>query len=471
MGMLQKAGWAALGGLGAYVCWRELDKQADVQRYRGVARGRTIAILGAGFGGAAVAAELTRLLPEAGNGEITVIDDDNFLLFTPMLTEAAGGELDPRHIAVPLRRFSRRVRFVQGVVTSVDLASKKIRVDTGGIDMGRHEVEITADHIVMALGSVTNFHHVPGVADHALCVKRLEDAARVCERALRCLERASVEDNDERRKALLTFIVAGGGYTGVETMAALNDLVRDQAPNYTRLESDEIRMILVNPGEQILHETSPELAAYAAQKLSERGVEIRSKTSITGASADAVELSSGERIGCRMLVWAAGVKPNPVISNLDVPKGKHGGLKVERTCEAVDHPGLWALGDCAEIPNPEGGTYAPTAQNATREGALVARNIVRSLAGAPLDTFRYKPIGQLALVGKHSGVARIWGLNFSGLTAWAMWRAVYLAKMPGTAQKVRVATDWLLDLMFGRDPIPSNAQPVKESVPAEAGQT
>lgn len=475
MGFFKNAGFAALGGAAGYVTWKLLDQRSEVRHNAAVAIGKRIVILGAGFGGTGVAAELARLLPDPANGEITLVDEDNFLLFTPMLTEATGAEVDPRHVAVPVRKLSKRIHFVQGSVKSVDLAAKSVKLEVGSEGLDPGEIEIEADHLVIALGSVVNFHHVPGVAEHALGVKRLEDAAGICERVLGCLQRAALEEDATRRRALLTFVVAGGGYTGVETIAAINDLVRDEAAKSGTAKNEEIRTILINPGDRLLHETSPELAEYAARKLQEHRVEVRMHTTITGASADAVDIKPGERIPCYTLIWAAGVEPNPVASDLPCAKGKHGGIKVDGTCRVAEYPGVWALGDCAEIPNPEQGehaTYAPTAQNAMREGTLVARNIVRSLNGAPLHTFRYKPVGQLALVGKHSGVARLWGINLSGLPAWAMWRAVYLAKIPGAAQKVRVASDWMLDLLFGRDPIASSSQisEVKATARARAVQ-
>ena len=260
---------------------------------------------------------------------------------------------------------------------------------------------------------------------------------------------------------MLTFVVGGGGYTGAETMAALNDLVRDSLRDYPQLRPEEVRTILIEPGERLLAETSPELAAYAQQKLQERHVEVRLKTEITGASEGSVEIKGGERIPTQTLIWTAGVKPNPIIDGLGLPRGKHGGISVDRCCAVPGHSGLWALGDCAEVPHPNGkGTYAPTAQNATREGTLVARNIVASLRGEPPQPFVYEPVGELALVGKRTGVARVYGHNFSGLLAWAMWRAIYLAKMPGLGQRARILTDWLLDFAFGRP---------EAALPAERG--
>ncbi len=455
MGKTRSIGWSVLAGVAGWAILATTRRFSEAKRNAVAARGKTIAIIGAGFGGRAVALELARLLPDPASASIVLIDEDNYLLFTPMLTEAAGGELETHHIAVPLGQLPSRISFVQGAVSKIDLSSRTVTVKVNDSGPDRTDTQITADHLVIALGSVTNYHHIPGVAEHSLGVKQLGDASAICKHVLSCLERAKTEKDEARSKALLTFVVAGGGYTGVETMAAINDLVRDQVADRARATDRVGRTILIDPGDRLLSETSPKLATYAARKLQERGVEIRMKTSITGASADSVEVKPGGQIPTHTLIWAAGVKPNPIVSDLDCEKGKHGGVKVNGSCQMEGHAGVWAIGDCAEIPTPSGkpASYAPTAQNATREGVLVARNIVGALRGLQPRPFTYKPLGELALVGKRAGVARLLGFNISGVLAWALWRAVYLAKMPGTAQKIRVVGDWTLDFVFGRSPV------------------
>jgi NADH dehydrogenase len=438
-----------------YATWATLRRREEREQNSGLAKGKRFLVLGSGFAGAAVAQELGRLLHGSENGEILLIDADNYLLFTPMLTEAAGGELDPRHIISPARTMHSRVDFVQGRITNIDLENKSIDIETGSDNLQPAKLTFAGDHLVIALGSVTSYHNLPGVEEHSIPMKKLEDASAAFDRVSACLERAAVESDPAKRKELLTFVVGGGGYTGVETMAALNDLVRTSVESLPKIRPEEVRTLIIHPGDRLLPEISAHLAEYATRKLKERGVEIRLKAEISGAGEGYVEVKGGERIPTRTLIWAAGVTPNPLIEKLSVPKGKHHGLTVDACCQVPGHPGVWALGDCAEIPQPDGkGTYAPTAQNATREGKLVAQNIVRSLHGEPTQVFRYTPIGELALVGRHTGVASVYGHNFSGLIAWAMWRAVYLAKMPSVGQQGRILSDWILDIVFGREPVP-----------------
>ncbi len=460
MGTFQKLLWGGLGTGAGYLAWRKVQEHQEVQSYAGLARNKTILILGAGFGGTGVAQELARLLPDSSNGEIILIDSRNYLLFTPMLTEAAGGELDMRSITSSVRRLPKRIRFVQGEIKSIDLATKTVTVAKGSDELQVPDETFKADHLVIALGSVSNFHHESSIAKYALQMKSLNDAGAVCRRVLACLESAALEKDEAKRKEYLTFVVGGAGYTGVETMAAINDLARDSISQHPNLRPEEIRTILVDPVDRLLPELTPDLASYAERKLKERQVEIMLQTPVTGAGEGYVELHGNQRVPTRTLIWTAGVEPSPLIKNLDCPKGKHGGAVTDNCCRITKFEGVWALGDCAEVPKQDSkGAYAPTAQNATREGTLVGQNIARSLRGLRPKPFTYTPIGELALVGKRAGVARVYNRNFSGLLAWAMWRGVYLAKMPGTGQRIRILGDWTLDWIFGREPVPVSRRP------------
>lgn len=416
---------------------------------------RKIVILGAGFAGIHVAQELAHLLPRAEDAQITLVDQNNFMLFTPMLTEVVGGEVDADHIISAVRRLSPRITFEQGRVDGIDLAHKRVTLTRGGAAAPEEQRTLEADQLVIALGSVANFHDVPGVREHALTIKSVGDAATIRNHALELLGYAADEPDAEKRRALLTFVVGGGGFSGVETMAALNDLVRAAAHSDPRIDASEIRCVLVHPGERLLPELSAGLACYAQMKLQGRGVQVILDTKITGARPDAVELAGNKRIPTHMLVWTAGVTPSPVIGAIDCTRGHHGGIVVDACCAVDGHPGVWALGDCGEVPTPGGQdgqkTYAPTAQNAMREGTHVARNIAAVLRGKRPRPFVYTPIGELALVGKRSGVARLYGVRLSGFVAWALWRGIYLAKMPRMGKRIRIGLDWLLDVLLGRE--------------------
>lgn len=417
-----------------------------------------IVILGAGFAGTAAAQALCKHLP-AHEASITLVDQHNYFLFTPMLTEAAAGEVDTRHIVNPIRQLSRRIHFEQGRVEKLELGNAPVARVTICLDgpAAPEPKVLEADHLVLALGSVPNFHHITGLSEHALTMKDLRDAEVLRNQVAALLERADVEVDAEIRCQLLTFVIGGGGFSGVETIAALNDYVRSCVRYYPSISKKDVRMVLIEPEKRLLPELSAGLADYTRRKLQQRGVEIRLGVSVAAAGVDFVELKGGERIPARTLIWTAGVSPSPVVQSLPCRKGHHGGVVVDATCRVPEYPGIWAVGDCAEVPMGAGAqpgsphTYGPTAQNASREGTRVARNIVAVLHGQTPQPFTYRPIGELAMLGHHTGVASLFGMSFSGILAWFMWRAVYLAKLPRVSKKVRVGIDWTLDMLFGRD--------------------
>lgn len=424
----------------------------------------TIVILGGGFAGRATAQGLSSLF-EPGEAEIILVDQNDFSLFTPMLTEVAGGEVDARDIVASLHALSPGVRFQQGRIEEIDVDQRQVVVCVGaaGENIPEERRTLRGDQLVVALGSVTNFYGISGLAEYALTIKTVEEANRIRNRAILLLQRASEEPDRERRRPLLTFVVGGGGFSGVETAAAVNDLVRDLCSTYSELHRDDIRLVLVQPGDRILTEISSHLAVYAHAKLAERGVEIMLHTSITAAGEGWVEIQDQHgdkhRIDTVTTIWAAGVTPPPVVQSSSAKLGHHHGIVTDHCCAVPDHPGVWALGDCAEIPTLAGkpvsgsgnGTYAPTAQNAIREGKVVAQNVAAALRGGELTPFIYQPAGEMAIVGKRSGVASLYGLHLAGFAVWVMWRIVYLAKLPGAEKRIRVALDWILDLLFGRD--------------------
>jgi NADH dehydrogenase len=409
---------------------------------------KRVLILGGGFGGLYAALRFEKALERRPDVEVTLVNRENFILFTPMLHEVAASDIDITHIVTPIRKLLRRVRFFDGEVEGIDLEQKRVSV-SHGVEHHHHELEY--DHLVLGLGSVTNFFNLPGLAERALTMKSLGDAIQLRNLLIERLEAADFECALGSRDELLTFVVAGGGFAGVETGAAMNDFLREAAAYYLHLSEEQIRVILVHPGEVILPELGPKLGAYAQKKLAEREVEIRSNTRVTGISDAGVALDDGTTIPTQTLVWTAGISPNPLLATLTCQKDR-GRVKVDENLEVPGWPGVWALGDCASITDPQtGAAYPPTAQHALREGKVVAENILASVAGREKKPFVFKTLGQLAAIGRRSGVANILGFNFSGFVAWWLWRSIYLMKLPGFERKLRVMLDWTLDLVFSKD--------------------
>ncbi|HWP64354.1 MAG TPA: NAD(P)/FAD-dependent oxidoreductase [Candidatus Limnocylindria bacterium] len=409
---------------------------------------RRILMLGGGFGGVYAALELERRLARDPDIEITLVTRDNYFLFTPMLHEVAASDLEVSNVVNPLRKMLRRTKTFVGAVEAIDLAARRVAVSHGA-DGHRHELGY--DHLVLALGSTTNFFGLPGVQQCAFTMRSLADAQALRNRLITHLEEASSECAAGFRQPLLTFVVAGGGFAGVETMGAINDFVREALPFFPTLRAEQIRMILVTPDELILPELGPDLGRYAQAKLAQRGVEIVTRARVHGIAGGVVTLSDGRTIETTTLVWTAGTAPNPLVATLPVARAG-GRIVVDETLAVPDWPGVWALGDCAAVPDPAtGGVHPPTAQHALREGRHAARNIVASLRGECPRPFRFSTLGQLAAIGRRTGVARVLGYSFSGFVAWWLWRTVYLGKLPRLEKKVRVALDWTLDLCFAKD--------------------
>jgi NADH dehydrogenase len=412
-------------------------------------RKQRIVVLGGGFGGVYAAIHLENLLARVETVEICLVSRDNFFLFTPMLHEIAASDLEITNIVNPLRKLLRRVEVLVGDVNEIDLPNKQVLISHG---YRNHSLRIDYDHLVIALGSITNFYDIPGLADLAVPMKSLRDAIQLRAQIIRHLEEANSECNPADRQSLLTFVVAGGGFAGVETVAALNDFVREALPFYPNLSEDMLRIILVHSGPVILPELGENLGRHTQKVLTRRGVNIRLNTRVKTMTEDNISLAHHVPIPCRTLVWTAGTVPSPLISLLPCAK-ERGRIVVNQFLRVPDWPDVWAVGDCAFVPdirNP-GKSHPPTAQHAIREGKVVAQNIAAALLGRPLRSFSFKTIGLLASLGRRTGVARIFGVNFSGFFAWWMWRTIYLSKLPGLDKKVRVAFDWTLDLLFPKD--------------------
>jgi NADH dehydrogenase len=406
-----------------------------------------ILILGGGFGGVHTAMELERRMAASSNTQITLVSQINFFLFTPMLHEVAASDLDITHIVSPLRALLRRTHIVIGDVDTIDLAARHVRVRHG---FERHVHTLEYEHLVIALGSITNFHGLPGLEQHALTMKSLGDAIELRNRVIASLEEADSECacGDD---GLMTVVVAGGGFAGVETIAAVNDFVRESLALYPRIDPARVRMVLVHAGPAVLPELGPQLGSYAQNKLKERGVEILVNARVRHVDAGRVQLSDGTAIPARLVVWTAGTSPHPLLHQLPCALDR-GRIHVDEMLRVPGFPGVWSLGDCAVVPDTRrGGAHPPTAQHALREARTLARNIAATLAGGPCVPFQFRTIGQLAAIGRRTGVARVLGFNFSGFIAWWLWRTIYLGKLPRLEKKLRVAIDWTLDLVFKKD--------------------
>jgi len=406
-----------------------------------------IVIAGGGFAGLYAAKQFERTLARRPDIEVTLISHENFILFTPMLHEVAAGDLLPGDIVNPVRRILRRVHVVVAELEGIDLTTRSVRCRNALQDVER---TFGFDHLLLALGAETNFFDTPGVRDWAVTMKNLADAALLRNRMVALLEEASLHNDEAMQRELLTFVTAGGGFSGAETTGAVNDFLRETTRFYPAVRPEMIRTVLVHGGEHLLPELGKELGCYAEDKLRKRGVVVMNGALVTSYDGSVVKLNNGTSMSAATLIWTAGAKPSSVIDNLPCPK-ERGRILVDDCLAVAGVPGLWAAGDCAAVPDGTGKFYPPTAQHGMREAVVAAQNIAHAIAGEPLKAFRYKTVGMLASLGHHTGVAKFFGMKFSGFVAWWMWRSVYLAKLPRLAKKLRVAVDWTLDLFFGRE--------------------
>jgi NADH dehydrogenase len=419
---------------------------------------KRIVIIGGGFAGMKTAESLEHQFLRDRSVSITLISETNALLFTPMLAEVAGSSLEPSHISTPLRSSLPRTNFVRATVESVDLEKQRVKLTATPSSSEGAPREIPYDHLVLALGAVSNYLGMADVQKHALDFKSLLDAIRVRNRVIEMFEQADGEANSQVRRRLLTFVIAGGGFAGVELAGALNDFGRGILADYPNLRPEDFKVMLVHSRDHILPELSESLGRYAQEKMAARGVIFRLNARLTNFQPGLVVLSDGE-IPAETLVWTAGTSPNPLLRNLPVERDKRGAVIVETTLAIKDHPGVWALGDCAAVVDGvTGKACPPTAQFAIREAPVLAKNIRASLEGAPLQAFHFNSLGALCVVGHQTACAelsvpfaRTKSMRFSGLLAWAMWRGIYLSKLPGSERKIRVLMDWTVELFFPRD--------------------
>ncbi|WP_223641737.1 NAD(P)/FAD-dependent oxidoreductase [Corallococcus sp. EGB] len=412
---------------------------------------KRVLILGGGFAGMYAALHLERRLGKRDDVEVTLVSRDNYFLFTPMLHEVAASDLNATAIVISLRKLLPHLTFVEGDVSGLDLKAKKVTVAHGGLDGHTHMLD--SDYVVLAMGSETNFFGKSGPRDYALTMKTLGDAMLLRNCLIDRLEEADADCvTAGARDAIVTFVVVGGGFAGVETAGAINDFIHGALPFYSNIQHANVRVMLVHGGKEVLPELGEDLGAYTRKKLIENGVEVRTGIHVKDVTEAGVELPDGTVVPTKTVVWTAGVTPPSLLEDLPCEK-EHGRLKVNERMEVPGFPGVWALGDCASVPDITNGgkPCPPTAQHALRQGVTVARNVCAALKGQRGKAFRYRMLGQLAAIGQRSGVARILGLKFSGTFAWVLWRTIYLLKLPRLETKVRVAMGWTLDLLFHKD--------------------
>lgn len=423
---------------------------------------KQILIVGGGFGGLKVAQTLEKLAGVRDDIEVTLVSRDNFLLFTPFLTETLGGMLDEADVVSPIRAFLKKTRFIMGEVTAIDIKEKKV---TYRRPLNDETETLHADHLILSLGSTSSFFGQTEIEKLAFTLKSLDDASLLRNHLMAALEQANEESNATARQALLTVAVVGAGYTGVEAAGAMRDLMKDAARAYPNIRPDEIRVVLIDMAEKILPTIDPALAKYALRQLQKRGIEIKLGQKITFASDSEITLSKGEVIPTRSLLWSAGVMPSPLTKILECEKDKRGAILVEPTMAIKDIPGVWAMGDCASIPNllEEGRPYTGTAQNAEREAKRLARNVLAVLRGQEPKPFLFRSLGEFIVLGDHVAVAQIKWFKFSGFLAWFLWRTVYLVKIPHWGRKARVVSGWTMDLLFGRSSVETETPRIQRS--------
>jgi NADH dehydrogenase len=392
---------------------------------------RDVLIVGGGFAGAYVA----RLLR---GREATIVSPENYMLYTPLLPEAASGTLEPRHAVVPLRVMCPRADLLLGRVESVDLEQRT--ATAAGRTIRWHD-------LVLALGAVPRTAPVPGLKEHGLAFKSLPDAINLRNHVLQQLELADAALGEEERRRRLTFVFVGAGYAGVEALAELSDLVEDALRWYPRLAATRRRWVLVDAAERILPEIPPPLGDYAARELAARGFEIHVGTTLESATAEEVVLGDGTRIPTRTLVWTAGVAPNPLLREWRLPLDERGRVEVDELLRVRGHEHVWSLGDCARVPNTRSEEPdPPTCQHALRQ----ARRLAKNLSGEPRP-YGYRMLGQVATLGRHKGIAEVLGVRLRGFPGWWVTRTYHLYQLPLVQRKLRVVVDWTVALFFRRD--------------------
>jgi NADH dehydrogenase len=405
---------------------------------------KRIVVIGGGFAGIYTCAALEKL--QRDDFEIVLVNKENHFVFQPLLPEVISGQIGLLDVVSPIRRLLPKTELHVREVESINLQDQTITTSTG---FHPHPHVLGYDHLIFALGTVTDFRGLRGLPEHAFPFKTLSDALTLRNHVIRALEEAAIEQHDDAlRTRLLTFVIAGGGFSGVEVCAELNDFVREVAAQYRGIDPKAIRVVLVHSQDRILPEMNEKLAAFAQRILERRGVEIRLHARLLAATGDGAVLADGTVIDTKTIVSTVPSSPHPLVEALALPKTKNGRIEVDGTLAVKGSQNLWAVGDCAMVPAPDGGFAPPTAQHATRQASTAAQNVVARIRGGSLETFAFKGLGKMGSLGHQSAVAEVLGLRVSGFAAWFLWRTIYLMKVPGWGRRVKIAASWTLDLFL-----------------------
>ena len=409
---------------------------------------KRVVIIGGGYAGVSAAQVLEKELAKDPQIGITLVSQNNYLIHTPMLSEVSASSVNAQNISPSLRSFFKNVQVVQSDVADIDMENQIVHLSS---DFRSSKQDLPFDHLIITAGSIPNFFGNENIEKEAFTFKSLDDAIVIRNQIIDMFERADLEPNQEKCRQMTTFVVAGGGFAGVELLGGINDFARGICFYYQNINPADVRTVLVHSRDRILPELSEELGEFAKEKLTERGVEFKLGVRVTDARPGYVVIGDQE-IPSNTFIWTAGNKTSPVLSLLGLPLTKRGQLEVNTELQVINTNNIWSAGDCAQVPDLTTGKFAPpTAQHALREGKAVGYNVAAALKGKPLKTFKFKALGSLAALGHQLAVAELFGRRFSGFFAWLMWRGIYLSKLPTFQKQVRVLLDWILDVFLPPD--------------------
>ncbi len=415
-----------------------------------MARATRIVIVGGGYVGMYTALRLQKKL-RGGEAEITVVDPQPHMTYQPFLPEAAAGSIEPRHVVVPLRRVLRKCQVLTGRVTTISNAAREVTVELAD----GHVTALGFDVLVVAPGSVARTLPIPGLAEHGIAFKTIGEAIFLRNHVLSRLDAADTTIDPALRQRLLTFMVVGGGYAGVEALAELADMARYASRYYPTIDREDIRWILVEATGRIMPEVSPKMGRYTVERLLDSDIEVNLDTRVKSMVGGHVELDDGQEFDTDTIIWTAGVKPSPMLDKTDLPRDERGRLDCHATLQVRDLPGVFSAGDCAGVPDlskddPDART-SPSAQHAVRQAKVLADNVVAHLRQRPLKEYKHSYAGSVASLGLYKGVAEIYGVKLRGIVAWFMHRTYHVSRMPTWNRRIRIVFDWTGALVLGRE--------------------